>query len=488
MFFFGSKSFRSSLLCYGFFLVSVFSFVQCADDDNLSTGDHQHVHTSASNIVAASYIPEIMNFLKDASGGEMSFRLQARPGTREPDLVIDSVLTQDILQLTNPYDRSSYSFKVSKENTDTELSVINLVVKESGTETYGYFIKYSPDPDWLSTQSGIMDMTSYAGAITVYDIQGHFITRSTFSSGLESYNDLADCLDNTNNNNDSSGGNDGNDNSNNNNDNNNNDSGTGGDNIDILIVCGCPPQHPGGNANPNCNCTLGDLIIINIGNRSVQNAVRAADPCVPDCYEPNGDPCEFGCDTNGDCLPDPNDPQNDGVNIDLLVFLALSNLADDNDTFVYPATNIDPNNALSFNSVQEFENYLNSTTLHSGFPVVLEQDGTHTSRFQVEFGVVLPINLDIYVNQILADLSNGISYSVVDVETSYTGFTLGTSWSQVTYDYTVVGDEAIINLYGNLNYNLFLENIGTVFTDAKQYEMRVNINTGEEVSFIEIEN
>ena len=309
-------------------LVLASVFVQCQQDDSGPIDhahDHDHAHLTAAKTVTASDIPEVMDFLDMKSGGTRSFTLEGRPGTRQPDLEIDEVHTEDILTLTNEHDRSSYSFRASKDGSE-EFSIVNLVVKESATETYGYFLKYTPDTDWLATQTTTFNLSDYSGRITVYDMDGHYLAESEFLNGVETNKDLVDCTNNsnTNNNNSNSSSSSSSSNSNSNtsnSSNSNNNSNTGGHNINILTVCGCAPQHPGGSANASCNCTLADLVIVSIGNKSVQSAVRSVEPCPPDCFQPNGDPCEFGCDSNGECLPDPNDPinqnQNSGTNFDL---------------------------------------------------------------------------------------------------------------------------------------------------------------------------
>ena len=72
-------------------------------------------------------------------------------------------------------------------------------------------------------------------------------------------------------------------------------------------------------------------------HKSLQTTLRH--PCpnidpIEECYEPNGDPCQFDCDSNGNCLPDPNDPTNEnnetGINIDLSLIFALNQYLEPN--------------------------------------------------------------------------------------------------------------------------------------------------------------
>jgi hypothetical protein len=145
---------------------------------------------------------------------------------------------------------------------------------------------------------------------------------------------------------------------------------------------------------------------------------------------------------------------------------------------------VDTQNALFFNSVEEFEALLNDSVLQQIFPVVANPDGTHTTRFRVRHGVVVPRDVNIWIRQILE--TSVVSYQVLDLETDYSGITLGTSWEQTTFTYQVSGQTATIDLYGSFRYNLFINDIGTIFTDSKHYQMQVNTTTGEPVSIIEL--
>ena len=48
--------------------------------------------------------------------------------------------------------------------------------------------------------------------------------------------------------------------------------------------------------------------------------------------------------------------------------------------------------------------------------------------------------------------------------------------------------ETTITLHGTMNYHLVIDGLGTVYTDAKTYEMKVNLDTGEPISIMEVDH
>lgn len=141
---------------------------------------------------------------------------------------------------------------------------------------------------------------------------------------------------------------------------------------------------------------------------------------------------------------------------------------------------IDPLNSLNFNSISEFESFKNDIVLENG-SLVVSAGGTHSTTFRVKKSLYTFI--DIIVNQNLNNPSTTTQdYILNNVSTDLTGVTLATSWSQTTYDYTVVGDTAIIDLYGTVSYNIFLQSIGTIYNESVHYQIIIDVNTGQAIS------
>lgn len=140
---------------------------------------------------------------------------------------------------------------------------------------------------------------------------------------------------------------------------------------------------------------------------------------------------------------------------------------------------------LQFPSLSVFLAYINNLTFEQNINITFEQDGTHTTKFRVRFNYITTININI--NQDLKDTSTNTNYELNSLNTIYSGVTLGTSWTQSSYDYIIFNNTAIIDLYGSIKYNVFIQGVGTVYTDYKHYQMIVDIETGQQLSIVEVE-
>lgn len=81
---------------------------------------------------------------------------------------------------------------------------------------------------------------------------------------------------------------------------------------------------------------------------------------------------------------------------------------------------------------------------------------------------------------VIQDLSNG--YKVKDVSSNAYGVTFGYSWDQTNYIVNIKENLATIDVYGVLNYNAFgIEGVGTIYSEDKQFRVKINTLNGEEV-------
>jgi len=171
-------------------------------------------------------------------------------------------------------------------------------------------------------------------------------------------------------------------------------------------------------------------------------------------------------------------------NFSLQNYNALTDLLGTNDSLVY-STTVNHSNATLYSSVSDFEDFLNSESLEMDLENINDQNNIeYNTKFRVRFGLT---SLNINIKQKLKIPAINQEYEVIDVSTIYSGFTIGSSWEQTSFNVSVAGDIAIINLFGEINYNLFIEGVGTVFTDVKHYQMIVNIYTGQQISIIKID-
>lgn len=260
--------------------------------------------------------------------------------------MIGELQTREILQVTDQYDRSNYTFLLTSiESTNTSVkSTFNLIVKESDTKFFSYIMEYRPNENW--TYNSLENFSTFTGEILYYDTDGKYLAKETLSNGTvitaETRNSCPD--DDTPDgdpNNGGDGTSDGNDGTSD-----GNDGGDGGSGITIYEeeVCNIPCTHPEHNphADPCQHPTCETVIVINHkSSTKVDNHVKA--PC-PDtnesCHQQNNDPCPNGCnaDQTG-CLEVTNDEV--GINVDLPCAIANSTI-NENSPFNVDLSSINP--------------------------------------------------------------------------------------------------------------------------------------------------
>lgn len=291
--------------------------------------NHSSHSSSKLTYVTPGDIPEVMEFIFEESGNDNEFELQDKSinksfGPLEPVTIDTSI----IVESTNDYDRSNYSFK-AESLTDNQ-SIIQYIVKETMTGFYSYFLRFRPSEDYLLNHN-TLDMDYYDGEIVIYKSNGDFVAMNIYSNGTATSREVTDPCD--------SDGGDSGDNGGTGDTGDHGDTGDTGDSdssdssdsdtnggylIEIARMCGCPPAHEGGRANPHCSCDLADIILYVTINKSFEGpdpiqTKCADDECVVDC--------EFGIGPDCSCLGDPNDDANQNSDIgiipDLMLFLNL---------------------------------------------------------------------------------------------------------------------------------------------------------------------
>ena len=320
-----------------FFGLLLFSFIACQEDNDLEIPDDSGIPLTqnVTTRVTASDIPEIMDFVAQKADARGLFTIQAIPGTREADLTGVSVDSLDILVNTNDADLSNYSFKMEQQEENLDNSFLNLVIKETSFDVYGYIVKYRPDPVWLSTQSEVLDFNNYTGDILLYQLDGTFVTRHTFTDSMITNRETVDPCENNQNNGGNTGGggstggggngNSGGGGGGGNGNGNNTQSGGGGDSISCIVIeindCTC-------SSGPGQTITVSDCDDFFEEQRVTTQIFRSSTPC-EECYDDNNDPCTcasdgVSCDTggNGNNGNNGNTEENEevGVNEDQNIF------------------------------------------------------------------------------------------------------------------------------------------------------------------------
>jgi hypothetical protein len=156
--------------------------------------------------------------------------------------------------------------------------------------------------------------------------------------------------------------------------------------------------------------------------------------------------------------------------------LKISNYAKTKGLEVAFLKNIDRNKCQNFNSIEEFEKYRlkNYSPTNSNFKI--------NSKIAP---VVTPLNEAVFtleyllytVHFVVAGLPGTSNFNI---NSWISGFTLCTSYNQNAYSITsLTNGTFLISVYGTTSYFVFIENIGTLFSDSETYQFNYNPNSGK---------
>ena len=147
--------------------------------------------------------------------------------------------------------------------------------------------------------------------------------------------------------------------------------------------------------------------------------------------------------------------------------------------------NIDPNNSLNFNTIQEFENYLDNYSNCDAFDLELIDDSLQqlvkTARCKFKMTSLVPYYINVQVKQNLA--SSTSPYEVVSVTSNQSGATLAAEWHQNDdFDVSYSDNVVTITFTGSASMNCFIDGIGVFFSDQVKIIIKVNKDTGAFIS------
>ncbi len=150
----------------------------------------------------------------------------------------------------------------------------------------------------------------------------------------------------------------------------------------------------------------------------------------------------------------------------------------------YTFQNIDPS-SLSFQSVAEFSAYMSSVTNHqttfdNTIPPIIINQTQKTEKARINLIYVGGVDISISLTK------SGTTWSAGSVTSSDWGVTFSWSWSHDHADISTNSTEIIVDVFGYINYNVFVEGVGTVYKDAKHYRVKLNKQTGSITSISEI--
>jgi hypothetical protein len=178
-------------------------FFNC-QKENLSIDIKQDLktQTSTTKTVSARDIPEVMSFIASKSS-DYKFLLddstseEGMNRSHEDNLVMTELITDQITQVTNAYQKSNYTFRLIKQSGADGNYFLNLVVKEYKDTFYLYIVKYVPDTFWLSTHSITNDLGDFTGHIYYYSDQGIYVANVTMQNGSSTSSSYNPCPDDT---------------------------------------------------------------------------------------------------------------------------------------------------------------------------------------------------------------------------------------------------------------------------------------------------
>lgn len=78
----------------------------------------------------------------------------------------------------------------------------------------------------------------------------------------------------------------------------------------------------------------------------------------------------------------------------------------------------------------------------------------------------------VYIKQTL------LPYSVDNVSSEVVGIPIVNGFTQTDYTVNIFGNNVIVNIYGTSSIHVFIEGIGTIYSDSTHYQIKINKLTG----------
>lgn len=335
-----------SLRVFYCLIICLLLYVSCAQDDN-----NQLIGQSSSKVENRSFvkeisskdIPKVMGFLRSTTNERLQITIDDSDNpdlshrNHEENLVISSVLEDQIKQVTNGFGKSNYTFKLIQEETKEGAYFLNLIVKEYRDTHYMYIVKYVADDAWYLSYISTQDFTTFTGTVYYYTSEGKYFGKLEMLNGSSNHFERNSCDSN---NNDGNGGGNGGGNG----DSGTGDSGTGDGGNDGSSDSGDGSGSDGGGSGeytcdwevseptcedhePGAECG-GMIIVITLNCQEMDFGADTEAQSFNDylrnpCDSDNNDcgylnDCEFGWDDDCNCLDEPEENNDIGININFV--------------------------------------------------------------------------------------------------------------------------------------------------------------------------
>lgn len=163
--------------------------------------------------------------------------------------------------------------------------------------------------------------------------------------------------------------------------------------------------------------------------------------------------------------------------------IQLNSILEPGDSFSFDGT-LNPAQSLNFSSVLEFQNYLSTNAsgqqadLTSPSLIIDQNSKIEHAKFNLTFigGVDVSAKLE-KLSQL---------WTLVDVTSSEYGVTFAWSWNQSNFSQTYNNNEIIFFIEGYVNYNVIIENLGTVYKQFYKFQVKIDRTTGKITSLVKL--
>ena len=422
------KKFKSYLQPISFFIILlVFASCQKEPTEPIDAHDHTGVHSEKSRFFRSEIsLNDFQNkFLNKYSNQVSNYFIPSE--NRGGDDYIVEVNTERIVEFSGD-SVTTYTFNVETSDEDNE-SFTNLILFERNGQSGEVIFKYTPTTEWVNELAN-GNKTPFSGTLSLMSTEGEVIQADAIIDG-EPQGKVAPCLFTA---------------------------------IPIWVDCyGAECPCPDGNGylggwDVSVSCLPGS------GGGGEGGTGTGTGPG-------GGSGSPYG---GGDLPTDP---------VEWALFMDFVSIRGENDSFIFNDPTINENNSADFENFEEFETFINSPISDIDSNIIPLQDGTFNSHIIISLGLFK--YLDIFINQTLK--TTNINYQIHSFNMSYSGNTIGTNWTLANFWTSYEGNNVIIDIFGEFDYNLYFMGLGTLWEEYVHYEIVLNMYTGEMVSFNRID-
>ncbi|WP_299520369.1 hypothetical protein [Winogradskyella sp.] len=201
-----------------------------------------------------------------------------------------------------------------------------------------------------------------------------------------------------------------------------------------------------------------------------------------------GGPITIDNDGNGEVNDNPVSSSGNPISAEAIDFVInLIGFLNNNPNYSFQFNNdLSSQNYLNFDSLIEFENFLESFIDSLEVEdISLEdlQDGTKITKFKIKFAY-LPVYLNVHAKSSLDDVAteNLSEFELLEVTSFETGITPFLNWEQDSYEHSIDGNIITVIIHGHFNIGISIEGFDLSYSDSYVLTIMFNTQTGEGIS------